>query len=81
MAKRHRDWAGENADGVRVTRKALIQAQNEVESSDIEYNDVDLDKTANDVLAVAHEALSKLYTKSHKRERTMRGVRRKDAWQ
>ncbi len=29
----------------------------------------------------AHEALSKLYNKTHKRAKQMKGVRRKDAWQ
>lgn len=32
-------------------------------------------------LEEAHEALSKLFNKTNKRARLMRGVRRKDAWQ
>lgn len=32
-------------------------------------------------LEEAHEALSKLFNKTNKRAKQMRGVRRKDAWQ
>jgi hypothetical protein len=32
-------------------------------------------------LEEAHEALSKLFNKTNKRARQMKGVRRKDAWQ
>jgi hypothetical protein len=81
VAKSRRDWVGDNdSDGRRVSRKALVQAQTETESQDLGLGEEELDVVTADVLEVAHEALSKLFTKSHKRERSMRGVRRKDAW-
>lgn len=39
------------------------------------------DENEAEFLEEAHEALSKLFNKTNKRARQMKGVRRKDAWQ
>ena len=41
----------------------------------------ELHEESGEVLDEAHEALSKLFNKSNKRSKHMRGIRRKDAWQ
>ncbi len=46
-----------------------------------ELYDVENSIEETEFLDDAHEALSKLFNKTNKRARQMRGVRRKDAWQ
>lgn len=76
MVKRRRNWAGDSLDVYKVTGKISPKADSEVS-----YSDLEIESDDKQFLDDAHEALSRLYTKSSKRERQLRGVRRKDAWQ
>lgn len=50
---------------------------------DFDYDPFELEDALEEAnfLEEAHEALSRLFNKTNKRARQMRGVRRKDAWQ
>lgn len=74
MSKRHRNMWDEEP----------MAFQTSLTSPDYHTPDLyELDDVQEDVefLEEAHEALSKLFNRTNKRARQLKGVRRKDAWQ
>lgn len=78
MSKRRRHlWDDEAAYQFTNHQQPLRQIEEDIADDTFEMEDLEHEVG---YIEEAHEALSKLFTKSNKRSTHMKGVRRKDAW-